>query len=620
MEWREVRRRKPIDTPARRWDNNSTVSSFFVSNIPGDVTRKELWDPCAKLGKVVDVYIAGRRSASGGFFAFVRYVDVLDVEALEKELNNVRCRGRKIAANCAKHPRSVSTVPLRKVPAADPVRVAPANRDSRMFVDVAKGEEKKKATEVLIHGIADISDWMDKSVLVAEAKNFDSLCNLPSLLAIEGYDAIEVKYAGGLNSIIKFKSEKAAEIFKANKCIWLKWFNGVEFIGKKIWRFERIAWLKIVGVPIMGWDESNFNSIAASFGKVLENRNSFWNSMDISHGKVCVLTAARKRINEEINVLIKGESMKVGILEVEDDWAPYNPFIASALEDSEDDEAVSDTWDHEKMDLEDGEIDPMEDARKPNSPEKLPSNSDERDDQTAHASTHAVHVSENNCVSKEKCEENIDSGNTLNAQDGPASAGSKTVGRENPGGPPSVGLSILRSNHSPIPVNTYSSPEFEVGESIGKRRRTKKKGGRGQRSSPIPTLKIPSHSSSSVGSLLETKSIDLNKEASGTHGRHAGHSTIGSTSRSSSSSSDVAKTIAMGLELGFQIGNSDPAFMEAINGGGVNKFVDSGCSRHMTGDISHLHDIQNNYDGYVSFAGEAKKERSHSWGPYSTVC
>ena len=36
-------------------------------------------------------------------------------------------------------------------------------------------------------------------------------------------------------------------------------------------------------------------------------------------------------------------------------------------------------------------------------------------------------------------------------------------------------------------------------------------------------------------------------------------------------------------------------------------FVDSGCSIHMTGDISQLLDIQNTYGGYVSFAGKGEK-------------
>jgi hypothetical protein len=48
-------------------------------------------------------------------------------------------------------------------------------------------------------------------------------------------------------------------------------------------------------------------------------------------------------------------------------------------------------------------------------------------------------------------------------------------------------------------------------------------------------------------------------------------------------------------------------------------FVDSGCSRHMTGDISHLDDIQTINDGYVSFAGKEKRE-DHADGDRNKRC
>ena len=43
-------------------------------------------------------------------------------------------------------------------------------------------------------------------------------------------------------------------------------------------------------------------------------------------------------------------------------------------------------------------------------------------------------------------------------------------------------------------------------------------------------------------------------------------------------------------------------------------FVDSGCSMHMTGDISQLLDIQNIYGGYVSFAGKGEKGKITQMG------
>lgn len=56
-------------------------------------------------------------------------------------------------------------------------------------------------------------------MLVGEAKCFDSLCNFPTLLALEGFDVAETKYLGGMQILIKFKSDGATRIFKSNKSI-----------------------------------------------------------------------------------------------------------------------------------------------------------------------------------------------------------------------------------------------------------------------------------------------------------------------------------------------------------------------------------------------------------------
>ncbi|KAL4566860.1 hypothetical protein LXL04_030986 [Taraxacum kok-saghyz] len=142
--WREVRRRKVVIPPVRSWDRDASVTSFFVANLPGDATRDELWEPCSKLGKLVDVYIAGRRNVAGMFFDFIRFKDVVNSVEVERGLNEVSCRGRKLSANCAKHPRIVSKAMPRKVQMPAPNRVPPAAKDSRTFVDVMKGKEVQK--------------------------------------------------------------------------------------------------------------------------------------------------------------------------------------------------------------------------------------------------------------------------------------------------------------------------------------------------------------------------------------------------------------------------------------------------------------------------------------------
>ncbi|KAL4576768.1 hypothetical protein LXL04_012867 [Taraxacum kok-saghyz] len=57
-------------------------------------------------------------------------------------------------------------------------------------------------------------------------------------------------------------------------------------------------------------------------GKVLVNLNPFWNFTDVSHVKLCILTASRKKINDELDISIDGSFYKLGIFETDEDWGP----------------------------------------------------------------------------------------------------------------------------------------------------------------------------------------------------------------------------------------------------------------------------------------------------------
>lgn len=49
------------------------------------------------------------------------------------------------------------------------------------------------APVINLSNINKIEDWADKSVMAGEAKDFDILCNFPSLFTLEGYDMLECK-------------------------------------------------------------------------------------------------------------------------------------------------------------------------------------------------------------------------------------------------------------------------------------------------------------------------------------------------------------------------------------------------------------------------------------------
>ncbi|KAL4570731.1 hypothetical protein LXL04_026392 [Taraxacum kok-saghyz] len=572
MEWREVRRKgKPAEKQPTKSFDDPSVTSFYVNNLPGDTFRKELWAPCAAIGKLVDIYIAGRKDASGSFFAFIRYENPSNPEEVVQRLNEVNCRGRKLTANIAKRKRPTIR---RQIPPPvhkpRPIFNA-ARRDVRSFADVANG--KMPANPPLeANEVSDIKKWLDKSALVGEVKNFDSLCNFPELFEMEGYEVSEIKYGGGLNIILKFKSGRSSEIFRANKSIWMKWFSRVDFMEAKTWNFERIAWLKIVGVPFQAWDEANFMAITSKFGRSLLNISSFWNSRDVSNSKFCILTSSRRKINEELSLMLNGNEYKIGCFEIEDGWAPFSPatFPDSETEEEEDkgedddDDGISDTYRNDEMEVEEGEFFPDADE-----PAGAAGEDETLGDQSG--TLHGEHqsVGKKGCacnlaINSEQLPKNMIRNVTAPIPQESSSTSECTV--NNFSNKPNPNRTDFSKNGPALltpPSGPTSSPDFEKGDTELKRRRTKLKS------------KYPSRLPSSTIHHSPLRSLDLNHRPSNTDNSSHGGNISGPQVRTSpsTSSSELRHTINLGNQVGFQLGSNDGAILDAVSGAGVKTTV-----------------------------------------------
>lgn len=88
----------------------------------------------------------------------------------------------------------------------------------------------------------------------------------------------------------------------------------------------------------------------------------------ISAGKMCILTALMRKINDEVTVELDGSQHRIGVMEIEDDWVPFRSFLAESNSESEDDQEEDDEHEEDdgdgipvageqnQMELEDGEI------------------------------------------------------------------------------------------------------------------------------------------------------------------------------------------------------------------------------------------------------------------------
>ncbi|KAL4577983.1 hypothetical protein LXL04_014098 [Taraxacum kok-saghyz] len=87
---------------------------------------------------------------------------------------------------------------------------------------------------------------------------------------------------------------------------------------------ERLAWVKVIGLPVNFRCMENLTAIGSCIGRTLEVGELGWVKNDMTHHRMCILTKSRKIINEEIRIIHEGKHRIIGINEVEVMWHPFN--------------------------------------------------------------------------------------------------------------------------------------------------------------------------------------------------------------------------------------------------------------------------------------------------------
>lgn len=213
-----------------------------------------------------------------------------------------------------------------------------------------------------------MKDWYKRSVLMGEAHSLDHIANYHSCMNMD----VRIRYLGGLYLALEFRYSADAKEYLEDNDRWKEWFKWLKDGERDGLRFERMAWLKIVGLPLRLWDEENFSRIVGNFGRVVNPFDAIYNRKDLSTGKVGIITSRRNWINEELTVMVDGEMFKIGVVEYTGDWSPFKSYPFDKTADSDDDdqesdeeddesEGVSDAWMADRQDeeeFEEGEITP----------------------------------------------------------------------------------------------------------------------------------------------------------------------------------------------------------------------------------------------------------------------
>ncbi|KAJ0713943.1 hypothetical protein HanPI659440_Chr13g0484121 [Helianthus annuus] len=163
---------------------------------------------------------------------------------------------------------------------------------------------------------------MFRRAVVGRTVDLETLVYFDRLLRIAGTDFSNIQYLGGLSIIISFSNDFSVKKFLDSREVWGPWFSKLDAWEGHSLPLERVAWLRLFGVPLHLLDPAVLKMIGNLFGKVLHVQNSLVNEKDLSVNRVGVLAGEAQRIKENLKVKWKNRNYRIWVEEEQDEWIP----------------------------------------------------------------------------------------------------------------------------------------------------------------------------------------------------------------------------------------------------------------------------------------------------------
>ncbi|KAM0049625.1 putative RNA recognition motif domain, nucleotide-binding alpha-beta plait domain superfamily [Helianthus debilis subsp. tardiflorus] len=319
------------------------LTKFFVSNLPEGCTPWELRRCLEGFGDLSGTYVAKKRDKTGSRFGFACFKNVKDKSELEKVLRGVRMGDFKLKVNIGKFAvenSGQSNVHGGEQQVRKPVQEGGGyrefkSRDSRSYME-ALGKSKVCGDPSVDHGS---TSWVKEKVLVVPDRtvafkdlfglglvgrmaNLETLVDFDRLMKIASMEYSRIQYLGGLSILISFKEVAAAKKFLDNKVVWGPWFSKLESWCGQSLSLERVAWLKILGVPLHILEPDILARIGEMFGKVLHVPRLMDFDQDLSACRVGILVGENSRIREVVALKWKDRCYRVWVEEETEEFIP----------------------------------------------------------------------------------------------------------------------------------------------------------------------------------------------------------------------------------------------------------------------------------------------------------
>lgn len=313
----------------------SRITKVFITNLPDKCSGKDLSEFIREFGVIYDIYIARKRDKFGNRFGFVSFLDVKDTNDVLRKIRNTCIGDCWLKANIARFTLEEGEIRPDQEQKINNPNIEDGGRKTdkpptsfyngnRSFTDTLLGRQggMKSGKSVIVEDNENALSGIHGRALVARMIDLDALKNIYIILHEICPGQGKVQFIGGLSVLITFEDNKTASwVHEATKEV-LGRFSSVDLWEGQTFAFERLAWIKIVGVPLHLLSSQVIKAVRNSVGKIVHSPNRSDEDDDLSYDYMGIIAGDGKRIVEEITVVWKDKTFSVWVTEEAGDWVP----------------------------------------------------------------------------------------------------------------------------------------------------------------------------------------------------------------------------------------------------------------------------------------------------------
>ncbi|KAJ0738095.1 hypothetical protein HanLR1_Chr06g0214251 [Helianthus annuus] len=195
--------------------------------------------------------------------------------------------------------------------------------EGRSFRDTLVGKDICDPMEevVLDDGFDGNAIWKGLGLL-GSTRDLNTLTSLKEWLFSVRLGNVHIRYVGGLSVVLVFEDNVSMLEFLNTKEVWNPVFSSLVIWDGQRSNLERLAWIKIFGLPLFLFDKYVVDRIRSKFGRVVQSVQADENLEDFSYAMIGVLCQSTKRINQSYKLKWRNEEFVVLVEEDTGEWIP----------------------------------------------------------------------------------------------------------------------------------------------------------------------------------------------------------------------------------------------------------------------------------------------------------